>query len=155
MFGRQNRRFSAGRVAWRPSPPRTTSPSVPFGPGTAILLPMTVSIGTYLEAVWKTKQKILCWKALLEAVVSGDNNLSLFPAWTRNCNTAFNDSLYRNLLGRCLGDKIEDPLLERLAGGVSSVVTTFSSPPFGPGTAILLPMTVSMGTYLGGFWKTK
>jgi hypothetical protein len=53
--------------------------------------------------------------ALLEAVISRDNNLSLSPTWIRNCYLAANDDLYRDLLGRSLGDKIEDPLLEGLA----------------------------------------
>jgi hypothetical protein len=53
---------------------------------------------------------------LLERVLRGDT-LSQSPTLTRNCNTAVNDGLYRNLLGRCLGGKIEDPLLEVLDGG--------------------------------------
>ncbi len=100
----------------------------PFRPGTAILLPMIVFKGTYLGGVWAIKWKILCWNVLLEACPPGDN-LSQSPTLTRNCNTAVNDGLYRNLLGRCLGNKMKDPLLEHLAGGVLSVVTTSPNPP--------------------------
>ncbi len=106
---------------------------------------------------------------LLERLAGGRDLLAhplLSPTLTRNCNTAVNDCLYRNLLGRYLGDKIEDPLLDSPAGGHEDPLlegpghglqgqTASPSSPFGPGTALLLSMTVSMGTYLGGVWEVK
>jgi hypothetical protein len=62
-----------------------------------------------------TQKRIL--SSLFNFIQEIDNVIHALPAWARNCYTAANDGLYRNLLGRCLGGKIEDPLLEGLAGG--------------------------------------